>query len=94
MRDFTEKRLRGGAGETGRQKVAAAAGSNQEVQRLTVSPRTPWVRADPYSSSHMGKLESLVPGLGWIIKGNHGLQNPCPCKDIEQALPLPPPFYI
>lgn len=66
----------GGAGETGRQKVAGAAGSTQEVQGLTVSPRTRWVRADPYMSSHMGKPESLVPGLGWIVKGNHGLQNP------------------
>lgn len=61
MRDFLEKMLRGGAEEI---KVAEVAGSTQEVQGLTVSPWTPWVRAEHYMSSHTGRPGSSGPWFG------------------------------
>lgn len=61
MRDFLEKMLRGGAGEI---KVAEVAQSTQEVQGLTVSPRTLWVRTEPYMSSHTGTR--IFWALVWV----------------------------
>lgn len=90
MRDFPEKMLRGGAGETEGHRSCWKHPRGAEAHCV---PRD--TLGHGRSLHELTHGESRISGLwfGWIIKGNHGLQNPCTCKDIEQALPLPPPLY-